>query len=123
MRFFLDVNLAPSIAQWLRSNGHDAVHAIEGGVERRADAELLAMATADDRVLLTRDLDFAEIAARAADGQSRIAIFRTSSARPVRLIPRLRSIIAVIEDQPPSAGFVLVVTDVGHRLRILPINR
>jgi predicted nuclease of predicted toxin-antitoxin system len=122
MRFFLDVNLAPSIAEWLRDNGHDAVHAVEQGMERKDDAELLAMATAEGRVLLTRDLDFAEIAARAADGRSRIAIFRTASARPVRLVPRLRSVIAVIEEQPRGSGFVLVVTDAGHRIRILPIN-
>lgn len=55
-RVYLDVMLG-SLATILRMAGWDAAYALDEGIED--DADVLAAATADDRVLLTRDRQLA----------------------------------------------------------------
>jgi uncharacterized protein with PIN domain len=59
MRYLLDAMLG-TLATYLRLCGHDTCYALDRDVE--ADAAVLALATAEDRVLLTRD---EQLAARA----------------------------------------------------------
>jgi len=40
MRFLLDMNLPPMVADWLRSVGHDAVHVRELGLGDVPDREV-----------------------------------------------------------------------------------
>ncbi|MBM4061906.1 MAG: hypothetical protein FJ265_12535 [Planctomycetes bacterium] len=57
MRFPVDRCAGAKLARWLRSVGHDVRDA--GESERDpGDAELLALAVAEDRILVTIDLDF-----------------------------------------------------------------
>jgi predicted nuclease of predicted toxin-antitoxin system len=44
MRFLLDMNLPPALAEWLRSEGHDAVHIREIGLAHLPDREVFARA-------------------------------------------------------------------------------
>jgi predicted nuclease of predicted toxin-antitoxin system len=37
MRFLLDMNLSPAMADWLRREGHDAVHARDIGLNTLPD--------------------------------------------------------------------------------------
>lgn len=34
MRFLVDMPLSPELAKWLVRQGHDAVHALEGGMQQ-----------------------------------------------------------------------------------------
>ena len=65
MRFLLDVGVAPSIGARLRNVGHDVVHLSEQGLERLPDDQIFAKAAAEARIVITFDLDFAEIIAAA----------------------------------------------------------
>ena len=58
MKFLVDMPLSPEIAGWLRSLGHDAVHANELSLNRAADSVILTVAIAEKRVITTADLDF-----------------------------------------------------------------
>ena len=40
MRFLLDMNLPPAIADRLRAEGHDAIHALDAGFSNLSDHEL-----------------------------------------------------------------------------------
>jgi len=51
VRFLVDMPLSPELGSWLRSLGHDAVHANELSMSRAADEVILA-------VIITADLDF-----------------------------------------------------------------
>src|SRR5262249_30084299 len=62
MRFLLDMNLPPATAEWLRSEGLDAVHIREIGLAHLPDREVFARAAEEGRVVVTFDLDFGEIA-------------------------------------------------------------
>ena len=51
MRFLVDMNLATEVAAWLRSQGHEAVHLRELGLQELGDAAVRAKAMAEKRVV------------------------------------------------------------------------
>jgi predicted nuclease of predicted toxin-antitoxin system len=62
MRFLLDMYLSPAIAGRLRELGHDALHVADIGQGHVPDHDIFARAAADQRIVITFDLDFGEIA-------------------------------------------------------------
>lgn len=58
MRFLLDQNLSPKVAEPLRAAGHDVSIAREVGLSRARDETAMATARAGDRVLVSADTDF-----------------------------------------------------------------
>lgn len=57
MNFYLDEDISPKVAQLLRKKSIDAVSAHETGMLGASDEEQLAAASADGRVLVTRNRD------------------------------------------------------------------
>ncbi|MBV9587228.1 MAG: DUF5615 family PIN-like protein [Alphaproteobacteria bacterium] len=97
MRLLLDMNLPPAMATWLRGEGHDAVHARDLQLAKLPDVEVFARATADRRVVITFDLDFADLAAAAAGTGPGVVLLRLRSARQTHLRDRLRFALASTE--------------------------
>lgn len=61
MKFVVDAQLPRRIALWLREQGHEALHTLDLPDENRTtDAEIIALAGRDGRVVVTRDADFIE---------------------------------------------------------------
>ena len=63
MKFLVDMPLSPDLAQWLRAEGHDAVHAAELSMSQSPDSKILESATRSGRVVITADLDFPRLLA------------------------------------------------------------
>ena len=63
MRLLADAWLDVRVAEWLRSPGHDVRHLRDEGLQRLPDVAVFDNETAEDRIVLTFDLAFAEIAA------------------------------------------------------------
>jgi predicted nuclease of predicted toxin-antitoxin system len=63
VRFLVDMWVDVRVADWLRVQGHDVVHLREQGLQRLSDGAIMEKAVAEDRVVMTFDLDFSEIAA------------------------------------------------------------
>lgn len=59
-RIFLDQNVRIEIADSLRRDGHEVVHASEVTLQRRADEELFRWAAERLMTIVTFDADFAE---------------------------------------------------------------
>lgn len=51
------------VVEWLRTSGHDVLHLRDEGLQRLSDGDIFSKAVAEDRVVLTFDLDFGEIIA------------------------------------------------------------
>lgn len=79
MRFLADENLELSIIERLREGGHDVATASDQA--GTPDPEVLSRALAEDRVLLTNDKDFAELAFLQQRAAAGIVLIR---------LPRLR---------------------------------
>jgi len=51
------------VTSWLNSQGHDATHLRDEGLQRLLNGEIFDKAIAESRVIVTFDLDFGEIVA------------------------------------------------------------
>jgi predicted nuclease of predicted toxin-antitoxin system len=71
-RFLFDAHVSGPAGRALRERGLDVVHAIEAGLWRADDADLLTWAAAEGRIVVKRNYrDFAPlVAARSAAGES-----------------------------------------------------
>ena len=115
MRFLLDMNLPPVLAEWLRAEGHDAIHVVDAGLGGFSDSAIFERAAVDRRVVVTFDLDFGELANPAA-GQAGIILLRLRTARRDHLRDRLRVVIAEA-GEAVVAGAIALVEDGRIRVR------
>lgn len=119
MRFLLDMNLPPAMAEWLRSAGHDAVHIRELGLAHLPDREVFARAAQEERIVVTFDLDFGEIVGLGWTTGSGLVLLRLRLARQHYLRERLRA--AITEGaEALQAGAIVVVEDARIRIRRMP---
>jgi predicted nuclease of predicted toxin-antitoxin system len=75
--------LSPDLATWLRSRGHDAVHATELAMNRAADTQILSLALEAGRVVISADLDFPGLLLRSgnySESQSLECVWRERAA-------------------------------------------
>jgi predicted nuclease of predicted toxin-antitoxin system len=63
VRFLVDANLSPRVAELLNAAGHDAVAVRDAGLKDAPDGEILDHAGADDRVVVSHDTDFGTLLA------------------------------------------------------------
>ena len=121
MRFLADMGVDIRVVDWLRERGHDAVHLREHGMHRAPDEAIFAKAIAEDRIVLTFDLDFGTLGALASDRSPGIVLFRLSNARLATVIARLGAVLADAADVLARPAIVLV-EDTRLRIRGLPIG-
>jgi len=121
LKFLVDACVDVRLAQWLRSQGNDARHLRDEGLQKLPNGQIFAKAIAEDRVVITHDLDFGEIAALTYGRKTSIIVFRLHDPRLIRLTERLA---AVLSDCASALrdGAVVIVEDSRHRVRSLPIG-
>ena len=61
MRFKLDENLPLQLKRLFTESGHDAVTVLDQGIGGATDSEVALVCQAEERILVTQDLDFADI--------------------------------------------------------------
>jgi predicted nuclease of predicted toxin-antitoxin system len=61
MRFKVDENLPIEVAEMLRQAGHDVATVLEQGYGGSVDAQVATLCQRESRVLVTLDMDFADI--------------------------------------------------------------
>jgi predicted nuclease of predicted toxin-antitoxin system len=122
MRLLADMGVGLRVVHHFRAAGHDAVHLAEQGLQRLPDRDIFAKARGEDRIILTFDLDFADIAAAAGTTLPSVVIFRVSDARSSSVIERLT---VALDTAGPMllSGAIVAVEDHRIRIRSLPIVR
>lgn len=120
MRFLVDMNLSPAIADGLRSLRIDAVHVRDVGLGRASDEEIFRFAATERRIIVTADLDFADIVAASRTVIVSVILLRLRNAVPSRGLARLQAVLSLAAE-PLSAGAIVIVYEDRIRIRPLPI--
>lgn len=121
MRFLVDMGLGIGVSAWLRTQGHDAIHLREENLHKMPDRDIFAKAVNENRIVLTCDLGFSEIASMARRNLTSVIVFRTKNTRVAYVISRLEPVLAQAS-VALVAGAIVTVEEVRHRVRRLPIG-
>lgn len=121
MKFLADMGISPRSVEYLRSEGHDAIHLHELGLDSLSDPRILEMARDQERVVLTHDLDFGELVAASGALLPSVITFRLRDMRATKVSRYLQSIVLQYSDELTD-GVVMTVTEGRIRIRSLPIS-
>jgi predicted nuclease of predicted toxin-antitoxin system len=116
-----DMGVSQGVVHWLREQGHDVVHLRDQGLERLPDQEVFQKAFAEQRVVITFDLDFGEIVAVSGEVIVSVIVFRLSNARTPFVSQRLATVLPELEEVLQT-GAIVVDEEGRHRVRRLPFR-
>ena len=122
MKFLLDMGLARCTAAFLRAAGHDAVHLRDQGLKRLEDHKIIAKAQREGRVILTHDLDFGRLIALNQVSLPSVITFRLADMRPDQVNRRLDEVLSRFAELLEQ-GALISVSELGIRVRLLPVKR
>ncbi len=116
MKLLADENIHGHIVNWLRNSGHDVLWATES-CSGAPDNVLLEIATREERVIFTADLDFVELVVQQQLNSSGVILLRLEHLPIHDRIARLEASWSVIEANP--VGKFIVISDGKVRVRNL----
>jgi len=120
LRFLVDMPLSPMLADWLNRQGHEAVHALQVGLDRSSDDAILARASAEGQVIVTADLDYPRLLALAGAKGPGLILFRGGNYSEAESIGRLSAALdRIAERELPHS--IVVIEKRRIRQRHLPI--
>jgi predicted nuclease of predicted toxin-antitoxin system len=117
MRVLANENFPGEAVAALQARGHDVAWA-RANAPGSTDQQVLARAVAENRILITFDKDFGELAFRAGlPASCGVVLFRIRLSSPAQVAQRA---VAVLESRTDWAGHFSVVLDDRVRMTLLP---
>lgn len=122
MRFLIDANLSPKIANLLKDKGHDAVHVLDINFHKATDQEIIELAVSEDRVIITSDHDFSRILSQSKAIRPSLIFIKGMNHR--RAISQVEILLANFEaiQNALMSGAIVVIDSGLLRTRSLPIE-
>lgn len=105
---------------WLRELGHDVVHLRDRGLQKLPDDEILALALVEQRVILSIDLDFAQLLAVSKRALPSVILFRLGNENYDEINQRLIEVLNNCQ-QDLATGAIVSVNNETFRVKKLPI--
>ena len=121
MKFLIDMPVTPDAAPHLRAAGHDAIHAVDLGLARSSDTELLAVARREGRIVITADLDYPRLIALQQADRPGVILFRGGAYSDREMLALLDRVLARASTLDLEHSIV-VVDRTRIRRRALPID-
>ena len=85
MKFLVDNQLPKELARWLVNQGRDAEHVLDRGQGQTEDRQLWREASAEDRIMVSKDENFFILAMR-VDDSGKLLWLRVGNCRTAALI-------------------------------------
>jgi predicted nuclease of predicted toxin-antitoxin system len=98
-KLLLDENLSPAVALTLSREGFDVVHVRDRGLLHGSDEVVFARALAEERVLVTSDVDDFTRLARVAQVHPGLAFFEDGGLLRAEQLRLTRDVLALIADE------------------------
>jgi predicted nuclease of predicted toxin-antitoxin system len=121
VKFLVDMPLPPALALWLRGQGHDATHALDLGLSRAPDVEIIARAATDKCTVITADLDYPDCWLSVTQSHRARYCSVDGIGRRSTVIETMADILRSL-DAEEIAHSILVVDSERIRRRRLPIG-
>lgn len=120
MQVIVNENITGTVVRELRQRGHDVL-AVRESMRGADDTSILQRAEVEQRLVVTQDKDFGELAfRRRLPASCGIILFRLSGADPAADNQR---VLEVLDSRSDWMGHFSVVTDGRIRMRPLPSGR
>lgn len=116
MRFKIDENLPIEFADLLTQAGHDAVTVIAQQLQGQDDPTIINACLRGGRVLVTLDLDFADIRAYPPQQYPGLIVLRVRQQDKRQLIQVLQRVIPTLK-QEPVQGRLWIIEERRIRIR------
>ena len=120
MKFLVDIPISPKTSAFLVEKGFDSVHLYHLGKSRSSDADIIELAKAKDRVIITMDLDFPFILAHSHAKIPGVILIRMTYATVERINQKLMNLLEAIPEKEIKNS-VVVLQDFDIRIRKLPL--
>jgi predicted nuclease of predicted toxin-antitoxin system len=117
MKILADENIPKDIVHWLRNEKHDVLLAAEFH-PGAADADWVAHAAQEQRLILASDKDFGELIFRDGLTSQGIALLRMDDLLPAEMLARIQDTWSIVEANPE--GQFIVITPTKVRVRPFP---
>src|SRR4051794_32424004 len=117
MKFLLDENVDLPLADYLNEHEHDATAIASDYTRSIKDQEVLQIAVAEGRILITYDKDFGELIYKQHLEHAGVIFFRLRDEDIPFKISRLEAVLTDHSEDLANAAY-LVVTD--KRIRVRP---
>jgi predicted nuclease of predicted toxin-antitoxin system len=114
------MGVSVTVVRELRAAGHDATHLEELGLRTLPDLDIFRMAREQNRIVLTFDLDFADIAAATNASFPSVVVFRLRFGRSARVMERLSAVLSSAA-AALERGALVVADETRIRIRPLPL--
>lgn len=117
MRFLVDECTGVDVVRALRDAGYDVL-AVSESMPGADDAEILARAVAEERIVVTNDKDFGELVFRSGQEHHGVLLLRLQDESVANRVRVVTSVLA--EHAVRLPGSFTVATD--HNIRIRPLR-
>jgi len=121
MKFLADMGISPATVAWLNQQGHDAKHLSEEKLHKLSDRKIFDKADRENRIVLTTDLDFGEIAVSTTSAKISVIIFRQEDRTPSSINQYLEKVINTTKAELEK-GAIIIVQEGRIRIRHLSRN-
>jgi predicted nuclease of predicted toxin-antitoxin system len=116
MTFKIDENLHEEVAALLRQAGYDALSVYDQNMQGHKDEDLAAVCKREGRVIVTQDLDFANIVAFPPEDYAGIIVFRLHDPGRGSVLSAMRRLLPLLISGNLS-GCLWTVDDIRLRIR------
>ena len=120
MKFIADMGISLRTVEWLRQLDLDVVHLRDRGLQKLPDDEILALALVEQRIILTIDLDFAQLLAISKQALPSVILFRLGNENYHEINQRLTEVLNNCQ-QELETGAIVSVNNETYRVKKLPI--
>jgi len=100
MQFKIDENLPIEVAELLHQAGHDAVSVHEQHLEGSADSDVALACQQEGRILMTLDMDFADIRAYPPEQYPGLIVLRLQRQDKPQVSKILRRLVQILPTEP-----------------------
>lgn len=106
MRFIVDANLPPALADWIRNAGHDASHISDLGLTTATDQQIWARARQDGACIVSKDEDFLILKTAEPNGPALVWVRIGNATRPHLLDRFAKSWKQVLRELAAGEGVI-----------------